>query len=159
MVFQIVSVVVPVIVFFIALAIVKRLGGDPKKYIKWLVAACLVFFISWYLPSPLIDGQDTSLTTHFVGGGVFSGLFWLYLKQSFKWRAVWWLEVLSLFALVSLLGAINELFEIVLYKLGGMPHGIADTSWDILANTLGAALFYVVYFTVPTSDNTKNSKK
>ena len=46
-----------------------------KKY-RWLLyVACLLFFISWYLPSPLIDRQDTSFTTHFVGGGLFTGLF------------------------------------------------------------------------------------
>lgn len=156
MVFQIVSVVVPILVFFITPVIVKQLKGDPHKYIKWLTAACLVFFVSWYLPSPLIDGQDTAFVTHFIGGGVFSGLLWLYLKKSLRWGANWWLEALSLFALVSLLGVTNEIFEIILYKLGGMPRGITDTSWDLLANTLGAVLVYVVYV---IDNHSKNLRK
>jgi len=104
-----------------------------------------VFFLSWYLPSPLIDGKQTQFMTHFVGGGIFTGLLWLYIKLVKKWRAVWWVEAASLFALVSTLGVANELFEFVLFKLGHMPLGISDTSYDLVANTLGALSLYLVY--------------
>lgn len=146
MVFQIVSVLVPLLLFFIVPLLVERVGGKPKQHRRWLAVACLVFFVSWYLPTPfLIDGQDTSFVTHFVGGGLFSGLFWYYLKRSFRWQAYWLVEAASLFVLVSVLGVMNELFEIVLYWCGGMSAGIADTSWDLLANTLGAFSFWLVY--------------
>ena len=96
-------------------------------------------FISWYLPSPLIDGQDTSFTTHFVGGGLFTGLFWAYLVSSMKWRAHWLVMAFSVFALVSALGCINELAELFMVKAGLASIKLDDTNWDILANTLGAA--------------------
>lgn len=144
MVFQIVSVVVPILLFFLVPVLVKKLGGNDKKHLAWLGAACILFFVSWYLPSPLIDGQDTSFTTHFVGGGVFTGLLWYYLKQSLRWKTWWLTEAFSLFALVSALGVANELFEIILYKAHVM-RTIADTSWDLLANTFGALTVYAVY--------------
>jgi hypothetical protein len=123
----------------------KRLGGEPRKYQVWLIVGCLLFVVSYWLPSPLIEGRDTSFTTHLVGGGLFTGLVWYYLKKSLQWHGHWFLEAFSLFALVSALGVANELFEIVLYVFGGMPHGISDASWDLLANTLGALVFYAVY--------------
>lgn len=151
MVFQIVSILVPLLLFFVVPRLALLAGGKPKQYRRWLAAACLVFFISWYLPTPfLIDSQDTSFVTHFVGGGLFSGLFWYYLKQSFRWRAHWLVEAASVFVLVSVLGVMNELFEIVLYWCGGMSAGIADTSWDLLANTLGAFSFWLVYVACKT---------
>lgn len=144
--FIIISAVVPLLVYIAAQEAVKYFKGNPKKYKKLLIIACLLFFISWYLPSPLIEGQDTSFTTHFVGGGLFTGLLWLYLKRSLKWRGVWWLEAFSLYALVSALGCMNELFELFVVQSRIVTMTLADTSWDILANTLGAALVYVGYW-------------
>lgn len=138
-------VVVPVAVLLLVPRIVAHYGGDVKRYRWWLYAACTLYIVSWWLPSPLIQGRDTSFTTHFLGGGVFTGMVWYYLKRSLQWRAHWLLEAFSLFALVSVLGVANELLEIVLYLFGRMPNGISDTSWDLLANTLGAFVFYVCY--------------
>ncbi len=141
MLFYVVSVGVPVCIY----AILPKVLKVGKEW-KWLLLlACFVFFTAWYLPSPLIDGKQTEFMTHFVGGGVFTGLLWLYIKLVKKWNAVWWLEAVSLLALVSTLGVANELFEFVLFKLGQMPHGISDTSYDLVANTLGALVFFVVY--------------
>ena len=141
MLFYIISIGIPVILY-ISLPKILRVNKDWR----WLLfVACMVFALSWYLPSPIIDGEQTEFVTHFVGGGIFTGLLWLYIKLVKKWQAVWWLEAASLFALVSTLGALNELFELVLFKLGGMPHGITDTSYDIVANTLGALCFFVMY--------------
>jgi hypothetical protein len=144
MLFTIVSVGVPLLVYIVA----PKLLRAGREW-KWLLfAACVLFFISWYLPSPLIDGKQTQFMTHFIGGGVFTGLLWLYSKLVKKWRAAWWLEAASLFALVSALGVANELFEFVLFKLGHMPLGISDTSYDLVANTLGALSLYLVYIVV-----------
>ncbi len=137
------SVIIPLIILTAVPAVIKHYGKDSKKYTPWLVAACALYIVSWWLPSPLIEGRDTSFTTHFVGGGLFTGCVWMYLKQSFNWRANWLLQVFSLFALVSALGVANELFEIVLYETGHLST-VADTSWDLLANTLGALVFYTM---------------
>lgn len=143
------SIIIPILVLTLLPRIVTRLGGKSQNYQPWLVAACLVYVVSWWLPSPFIEGRDTSFTTHLLGGGMFTGMLWYYLKQSFNWHAHWVLELFSLFALVSALGVANELFEVVLYVFHGMPHGITDTSWDLLANTVGALLFYVAYLLQP----------
>jgi len=141
MIFYIVSIGVPVAVYLL----VPKLIGAKKQW-KWLLLiAVTVFFVSWYLPSPKIDGQQTQFVTHFVGGGVFTGLLWLYIKLVKKWHAPWWIEAAPLFALVSTLGVTNELFEFVLFKAGHMPNGISDTSYDLVANTLGALSVFLMY--------------
>lgn len=141
MLFTIVSVTVPALVFVLA-PILLRAGA---KYRWLLMVACLVFFVSWYLPSPRIDGMQTQFVTHFIGGGVFSGLLWLYIKLVKKWQSSWWVEATTLYALVSALGVANELFEFVFFKAGHMPHGLADTSYDLVANTLGAGVVFLLY--------------
>lgn len=145
-IFHIISVAVPVATLVGAPLALCRAGHAREARWRWLLyTACGLFFISWYLPSPLIDGQDTSFTTHFVGGGLFTGLLWCYLKLSMRWRAHWLLEAFSLFALVSALGCINELAEVVFVKTGLARITLTDTSWDIVANTLGALVVYVGY--------------
>ena len=79
-IFHYISVLVPTTLAVATPYVLKKNGFDNEKKYRWILyVACLLFFISWYLPSPLIDGQDTSFTTHFVGGGLFTGLFWVYL--------------------------------------------------------------------------------
>lgn len=146
MLFFVVSIGVPLLVY----AIVPRVLGAGRQW-KWLLlVACTIFFVSWYVPSPLVGGKQTQFMTHFIGGGIFTGLLWLYIKLVKKWRAVWWVEAVSLFAFVSALGVANELFEFVLFELGQMPLGISDTSYDLVANTLGATVFYGLYLVVGT---------
>ena len=139
-IFHYISVLVPTTLAVTAPYVLKKNGFDREQKYRWLLyVACLLFFISWYLPSPLIDGQDTSFTTHFVGGGLFTGLFWVYLVSSMKWRAYWLIMAFSIFALVSALGCINELAELFMVKVGLASIKLEDTKWDILANTLGGA--------------------
>lgn len=138
-IFHCISVFVPIALLAIVPYVLRKNGFNDEKKYRWILClACLLFFISWYLPSPLIDGQDTSFTTHFVGGGLFTGLFWVYLVSSMKWRAHWLVMAFSVFALVSVLGCINELAELFMVKVGLARITLDDTNWDILANTLGA---------------------
>ena len=145
MIFLFVSIVVPLLVFISAPWIVRYFKGNPAGYEWLLFLACSFFFVSWYLPSPLIDGNDTSFTTHFVGGGLFTGLLWLYFKYSLRLRGPWWIEGFTLFALVSALGCVNELFELSIVQTGIHHMTLDDTSWDILANSLGALTIYIGY--------------
>jgi len=138
-IFHYISVFVPVTLACVAPYVLRRHGFTDEKKYRWLLClACVLFFISWYLPSPLIDGQDTSFTTHFVGGGLFTGLFWAYLVLAIRWRSHWLVMAFSVFALVSALGCINELAELFMVKFGLARITLDDTNWDILANTLGA---------------------
>ena len=116
---------------------------DEKKHCWLLYFACVLFFISWYLPSPLIEGRDTSFTTHFVGGGLFTGLLWVYLVLVTRSRSHWLVMAFSLFALVSALGCVNELAELCMVKVSLARIKLDDTNWDILANTLGAAAVWL----------------
>lgn len=154
MLFTIVSFGVPLLVYILT----PKLLHSEREW-KWLLlAACMLFFLSWYLPSPLIDGKQTQFMTHFVGGGIFTGLLWLYIKLVKKWRASWWVEAATLFALVSSLGVLNELFEFILFKLGHMPLGIADTSYDLVANTLGAFVVFTVYMIIKGKTHHGNAR-
>lgn len=145
-IYHVISIVVPLVLMLGVPAVLQRYGhAHERRYRSLLYVACGLFFISWYLPSPLIEGRDTSFTTHFIGGGVFTGLLWIYLKQAMEWRGHWLLEASSLFALVSALGCINELFELVMVKSGLASILLEDTNWDILANTLGAGSVYLIY--------------
>lgn len=76
---------------------------------------------------------------------MFTGLLWIFIKESLGRHPHWFVEALSLFTLVSVLGVMNELFEVALYLSGGMSQGINDTSWDLLANTFGALVIYIAY--------------
>lgn len=133
---------IPVIVYVSVRYIDTRYKVRGNKWL--LMAACLLFSSSLWLPSPVIDGEDTEFFTHLFGGGVFTGLLWLYFRSAIKQRR-WYIELFHLFTIVSVLGVCNELFELLTHTLGLSPKSLGDTSWDLLANTLGVILFYVCY--------------
>jgi len=145
MLFIFVSIAVPILVYLLLPRVLSVISGKTHQPTKLLLVAGLVYFISWYLPSPLIDGKDTSFTTHVVGGGIFTGFVWAYLVQQLGWKRDVLQDALGLFALTSALGAANELFELLIVRLGLVRLTLTDTSWDILANTLGALVFFGVY--------------
>jgi len=145
MFFILVSVIVPVILYLFLPRIIRFLTGKILARDMILLLACLIYFISWYLPSPLIHGENTAFTTHFVGGGIFSGLVWLYLQRQMRWEMSWSIELISVFAWVSMLGVANELFELATAEFHITQLTGTDTCWDLLANTLGALTFWVVY--------------
>lgn len=143
-IFHYISFFVPLTLAFAVPYILRRQGFTDEAKYRWLLyIACVLFFISWYLPSPLIEGRDTSFTTHFVGGGLFTGLLWACLVSAMHWRSHWLVMAFSLFALVSALGCINELAELLMVKVGLARITLDDTNWDILANTLGAAAVWL----------------
>lgn len=145
MIFVFISFAVPALLFSLWPLVLKlQLGKQPPRDFL-LLGACTLFAISWYLPSPLINGMETQFTTHFVGGGLFCGFLWLYTKRALKWNGTWWLEALSLYATVSVLGVTNELFEFTITRLHLVRLSGADAWWDLVANTLGAAVFWVIY--------------
>ena len=143
-IFHYISVFVPIALSVIVPYVLRKNGFNDERKYRWILClACVLFFISWYLPSPLIEGRDTSFTTHFVGGGLFTGLLWIYLVLVMRWRSRWLVMAFSLFALVSALGCINELAELFMVKIGLACITLDDTNWDILANTIGASVIWV----------------
>ena len=156
--FYVISVCVPVVMAVACPALLKKNGFvEERRWRRWLYSACGLFAVSWYLPSPLIEGQDTSFSAHFVGGGLFTGLLWYYLKRSLGWRGHWSREAFWLFALVWALGCINELFELGIVEIGLSRLTLDDTNWDILANSLGALVVYIAYLLVDLRGNHRKS--
>lgn len=139
------SILVPLILFFGLRPYIEARYVKAKHHDGMLAIGCFVYFIAWYLPSPIIDNLNTGFWTHFAGG-VATGCIWLYLTKSqvIKLKGAIW-EAVLLFATVSSLGVLNELAEFVLVKLGIFPITLADTHWDLVANTLGALTFYIGY--------------
>lgn len=154
MVFVLISFIVPSVIFVLLPSALKWLFGKRPRRDILLLVACALYAISWYLPSPLINGINTQFTTHFLGGGVFCGLMWLYVTRSLNWKGAWWLEALSLYATVCVLGVTNELLEFTLLHLHLTSLTGADTWWDLVANTLGAAVFWVIYMAYRYIKNT-----
>ena len=90
-IFHYISIFVPLTLACAVPYVLRRHGFTDEAKYRWLLyVACVLFFISWYLPSPLIEGRDTSFTTHFVGGGLFTGLLWVYLVLAMHWRNYIW---------------------------------------------------------------------
>jgi hypothetical protein len=145
MLFVFVSIIVPILIYVFLPWFIWAMSGKKPVSRALLAIAGLVFFVSWYLPSPEIQGQDTSAVTHFVGGGIFTGLTWLYIKRQLRWQAHWLVELTSLLALVSLLGVANELFELAIVQIGLVDITLDDTPWDLLMNTLGALTAWLSY--------------
>lgn len=148
MTFVLISILIPICTYLVLPWVLKKVrpqGALPSR--AYLIVAGLLFFIAWYLPSPEIQGQQTSAVTHFIGGGVFTGIVWVYIKRYLDWQAPWMVELFTLLALVSFLGVMNELFELVGVHVGIIDISLDDTSWDLLMNTLGALTVWVMYQT------------
>ena len=109
---------------------------------SWLLAAIAAILISYFLPSPWLQANTETFSQHFVGGGIASALvaFALMVPFSIPKRLHRALLVLSV---VSVLGVANELFELTVDVLFGTG-AVADASWDLFANTVGAAAAFAV---------------
>lgn len=143
--FTLTSIIVPFIIYFFLPPLMKRFTGKSMVSRKPLLIACALFFISWYLPSPLIREVDTHFTTHFVGGGLFTGFLWIYIKTYARWKHHPLYDLIALYFLVNALGVANELFEFAVVEAGLSDLDPKDTWWDLLANNLGVFTFWVGY--------------
>lgn len=150
MFFILISIIVPAAVYFLAPKIISAYNHSGHKHKQTnskilLATACFLFFISWYLPSPDIQGRDTAFITHLVGGGMFSAFLWFYIRNRLSWRLSLLHDLTAIYALTAALGVANELFELVVTQAGLVNLTPSDTWWDLLANTLGAVLIWLFY--------------
>jgi hypothetical protein len=136
---------VPILVYFLLPKYLRQITKKEAKHKELLLLAASLFAISQFLPSPLIHGSNTQFMTHFIGGGIFTGLVWLFIKKNLGLTLSPLAELASLYFLVSGLGAANELFEFFANGIGLAVIPSFDTWWDLLANTLGALVFWVGY--------------
>lgn len=117
----------------------------PANHLLPILAAIL-FLVSFYLPDIHISSQTSTFQQHFVGGGMYSALLYIYAKQlAGKRHLAWWLDAAMLFGWVSALGVANKLLEFFLLEIGSLQLDTSDVYWDLLANTLGA---FVLYYAV-----------
>lgn len=145
------TVAIPILIYIVTSYINRRY--KVRKSTFWLAVAAVLFSVSLYLPSPQIQGIDTEFWTHFFGGGVFVGILYLYFRpliiRTLSVRKLHWFHELAvLFLFVSALGVVNELYELFAQQIGIFHESLDDTSWDLLANTLGAVTFFVLYKSV-----------
>src|SRR3989344_6084378 len=113
MIFKVVSVLVPILIYWLLPKILEQLFGKKPVKKRALLIAGLLFFIAWYLPSPDIHGQYTAFITHIVGGGIFSGFLWLYILKQLQFKLTFVQNLIATLVLVSVLGVANELFEVL----------------------------------------------
>ena len=122
--------------------LLRRLSGRPAR-LEWpLVVAAALSLGSWLVPSPVVGGQHTQFSTHLVGGGLYCGFVWRWAVSTLGWRPRPVLALISLLAFTSLLGVLIELFELAVVQATALEFALADTSWDLLANTLGALVYW-----------------
>lgn len=124
----------------------RRVLPSYKFYaaVTWLpVAAAATILVSVFIPDVHISNETSTFQQHFVGGGVYASLLFMYAKQLFGWRFHWFVELCLLFAWVSALGVAVELGEFALIKFGIKHIHSGDTDWDLLANTLGGFVGYI----------------
>jgi hypothetical protein len=126
---------------------ILRLRTYPSPV--WLPSiAAVLFYFSFYLPDIHISPETTTFQQHLVGGGMYSGVLYLYAKRLFHWNFSGIGDIVMLFAWVSSLGVINKLLEFALAKSNLMILDMSDAYWDLLANTLGAYLVYLILMVV-----------
>ncbi len=148
MIFILASFLVPIFIYFFYSKILQHFSGKRETN-KWpLIVGGFLYFIAWYLPSPLIQGNQTAFVTHFIGGGIFTGFFWLYTKKQLQLKLHPFVDLVCLYIIVSTLGVSNELFELFanLAKLTTITG--FDTWWDLLANSLGALTFWIIFWLI-----------
>ncbi len=116
-----------------------------KKQIGWLLVAIILPLIASLLDKAA-GGKTGNFLLHSIGGGMASTLLFYYLVRTFKFGLNWRIEMITLFAFVSCLGVLNELLEyfIEVYLKMVMSLDTHDTWRDLLANSLGALVAYIL---------------
>lgn len=93
-----------------------------------------------------VAGQTDTFALHAMGGVVACILFFFVLKAyELRFKEAWQKPIL-LFFFVSGMGVTNEIFELFLNRTGIIVMSVHenDTWWDLVANTIGAAIAYLV---------------
>lgn len=126
--------------------IAKRFGVRLHAAPLWLPAlAAAAYIIGILLPDIHISHETNSFQEHFISGGFYTALLYLYFSKLLGWQRHWLVALIGLYAWTSSLGVLNELVEFIVTKLNLTHIDITDTSWDLLANTLGSLLCYLLY--------------
>lgn len=108
-------------------------GADRATILPWI--SVLLFVVAWRLPNPDLAGTST-FTQHAVGGGAACAVLGIYFAMNTGLRSSL-LRIGLAYAVAASMGTANELLELGYDQLQGTTLS-ADTSWDLLANSIGA---------------------
>lgn len=144
---QIILVSLGIVIVFVMLAWVFRLKlGRQSWQLISLAAATSAVSIAMIRLWPSYD-RGVNFIEHALGGGVPSAFMLFALLAAHKRRFTWLQELVLLFFFVSGTGALNELLELFGDTVTAFEFSIDrfDTWYDILANSLGALLGWIVW--------------
>lgn len=121
-----------------------RFAGRVPDMSYWLLGiVSIVLFVSIYVPSPLIDGENTNFGTHFVAG-VAAGMIGYFLMSAYSMMKVFERVLFSL-AISCTLGFFVEIVELFLSQVGLILLTLRDTSWDLLADVSGSVVGIIIF--------------
>jgi hypothetical protein len=122
----------------------------PDLSLLYLVIAACLPLIWMFLSKELLHMREVNFLQHAVGGGVAVGLVTMYLVQNlqgaFPALKNYLVQLILLYALVSMLGVGNEVLEFSFDYLGVGVFSADryDTWFDLLANTTGAVFVFLL---------------
>lgn len=145
-----VTILYPLLMFAVALLTpacvygLLRFADRVPIFSYWLLAiVSIVLFVSIYVPSPLIDGENTNFGTHFVAG-VAAGMIGYFLMSAYSMMKVFERILFSL-AIACTLGFFVEIVELFLSQVGLISLTLRDTSWDLLADISGSIVGVIIF--------------
>lgn len=129
--------------------VIKETRFDSS--IIYLVFAFILPLVWVFVPKEIIHLRNINFIQHAVGGGVAVSFISIYLiknlKEKFPLLNNFLVQLILVYALVSMLGVANELLEFLLdyLKVGIFSADRYDTWFDLLANTIGAIGLFTIY--------------
>lgn len=142
--------IMALVIYFAPPLLVKWLAKEldircePASYV-WRLSALVALVIAIVIHNTF-NSIASNFILHALGGGVAASLLYFYVKLSLKINVNWKIDLLVLFAFVSVLGCLNELAEYLLDSLQVSEFSLdrKDTWRDIVANTSGAFVGWLV---------------
>jgi hypothetical protein len=127
---------------WLAPRLAHRYGVSTYEAPLWLpILAGIIYLTVEFLPHIHISRETSTFQEHFFGG-FYTALLYVYVTKLLGWRLPPIISLLGLFAWTSTLGTFNELFEFAVVKTHFISINITDTSWDLVANTIGSFIGY-----------------
>jgi hypothetical protein len=148
------SVFIPIGLLFVPWLLVRYVFATKEtrqlpylQHAPYLWVAIVVWYLALVLPNPPWSQTDT-FTMHATGGAVATILFF-YAAAVYRLKfANVWIALAAVYFFVSGLGVLNEILEFLLdtfvYEISNY-----DTWWDLVANTIGGIVAFMVFRLVP----------
>lgn len=132
----------------VAITMFYKFSCQQNYYSYWvLFIPSIIFFLSIFVPSPLIHGKNTNFGTHFIAG-ISAGLIGFIIVSIYPCMKKIEKIILAL-AVAALLGVGVEIAELTLKELGILHLSLTDTSWDLLADMSGSIIGILLGLLLP----------